>query len=132
MPKFFDEILSKYQCGFRKAFNSQHCSAAVRKMARKMAINYRQRSIGAFLTDLSEAFDCILHDLLIAKLHAYDVDMKCLSFLDSYLDSSKQSNDNYSSFEEIVFGVHQGSVVGPLLVFVSDLFLILNNIEIAK
>ena len=43
-------------------------------------------------------------------------------------------NDKYSSFEEILFGVAQGSILGPLLcsIFISDLFLILNNIEIAS
>ena len=51
----------------------------------------------------------------------------------SYLNDTKQGvkiNDNYSSFEEIC-GVPQCSILGPLLsnIFISDLFLILNNIE---
>ena len=71
-----------------------------------MARNYRL--LGALLTDLSKAFDCILHDLLIAKLHAYGVDMKSLRILYSCLNGRKQRvkiNDKYSSFEEIFFGV---------------------------
>ena len=36
---------------------------------------------GALLTDLSKAFDYILHDLLVAKLHAYGVEMKSLRLL---------------------------------------------------
>ena len=81
------------------------------------------------MTDLSKAFDCILHDLLIAKLHAYGVEMKSLRFLYSYLNGREQRvkiNDKYSSFEEILFGAPQGSVLGPSLfnIFVSNLFLI--------
>ena len=45
---------------------------------------------GALLTDLSKAFDCILLDLLIAKLYAYGVNMKSLRFLYSYLNGRKQ------------------------------------------
>ena len=43
-------------------------------------------------------------------------------------------NDKFSSFEEILFGLSHGSILGPLLfnIFISDLFLILNNIEIAS
>ena len=133
MSKFFDKILSKYQCGFRKGFNSQHCLATMLEKWRETID--KGDCFGALLTDLSKAFDCILHDLLIAKLHAYGVEMKSLRFLYSYLNGREQRvkiNDKYSSFEEILFGVPQGSILGPLLfnIFVSDL--ILNNIEIAS
>ena len=87
MSKFFDKVLSKYQCGLTKGFNSQHCLATTLEEWRE-SID-KGDCFRALLTDLSKAFDCILHDLLIAKLHAYDVDMKSLRWLDSYLDSSK-------------------------------------------
>ena len=46
---------------------------------------------GALITDLSKAFDCMLHDLLIAKLAAYSFGYNSLQILQSYLSNRKQS-----------------------------------------
>ena len=47
-------------------------------------------AFGALLTDLSKAFDCLPHELLIAKLHAYEVAIPSLKLLHSYLNKRKQ------------------------------------------
>lgn len=92
---------------------------------------------GALLTDLSKASDCLPHDLLIAKLNVYEFDMPSLKFISSYLSDRKQRvriDNTYSSWSKILFGVPQGSVLGPLLfnVFLCDLFLFITNINIAS
>ena len=46
---------------------------------------------GALLTDLSKAFDCIMHDLLIAKLQAYGFDNDSLNFICNYLLGYEQN-----------------------------------------
>ena len=73
---------------------------------------------------------------MIAKLNAYGFDMSALRFVHSYLKNRTQRtkiNSEYSSWEEIMFGVPQGSILGSLLinVFLCDLFLIMKNIDIA-
>ena len=72
---------------------------------------------GAVLMDLSKAFDSINHNLLIAKLHAYVFDKSSLKLLFSYLNNRgdrTKINQNFSSCEELLQGVSQGSVLGPL------------------
>ena len=89
-----------------------------------------KRSFGALLTNLSKAFDCLSHDLLIAKLNAYGFNMSALRFVHSYLKNRIQRtkiNSEYSSWEEIMFWVPEGSILGALLfnIFLCDLFLIM-------
>ena len=95
-----------------------------------------KKVLGALFTDLSKAFDCLSHDLLMAKLNAYGFSMTALRLVQNYLSNRKQStkiNTEYSSLEEILFGVPQGSISGPLLFnsFLCDLFLIMSNTELA-
>ena len=81
----------------------------------------------AILTDLSKAFDCICHDLLIAKLNAYSVDRNALKLLYDYLSDRSQKTkvgSSFSAYLDIIYGVPQGSILGPLLFYIDlcDLF----------
>ena len=92
---------------------------------------------GVLLTDLSKAFDCLSHELIIAKLNAYGLSISALKLMQSYLSERKQRtkiNQAYSSFEKILFGVFQGSILGPILfnIFLSDLFLVVQNVDFAS
>ena len=76
------------------------------------------RALGALLTDLSKAFDCIDHRLLIAKLYSYGISLSSINLLSSYLSNRTQRikiNDCFSLRNEIESGVPQGSILGPLL-----------------
>ena len=74
---------------------------------------------------------------MLAKLHAYGFDYNALKLVYCYLKNRYQRvkvNSNYSFWTEILNGVPQGSVLGPLLfnIYVSDLFLFLNKSDIAN
>ena len=59
---------------------------------------------GAVLTDLSKGFDCLCHDLLVAKLNVYDLSLSALKMIQDYLQARKQRNkigSSYSSWEDI-------------------------------
>ena len=92
---------------------------------------------GALIKDLSKAFDCLNHDLLVPKLNAYGFSLPALRLLHDYLSNRKQRtriNNSYSTWMEIVFGVPQGSILGLLLFsfFLADLFFIVNSTDIAN
>ena len=81
---------------------------------RKKSVD-REGAFDAVLTDLSKAFNCLSHELLIGKLDAYGFDKNVLKLVNSYLICRKQIvkiNDKYSSWSEILFGVPQGSILG--------------------
>ena len=65
---------------------------------------------GALLTDLSKAFDCLSHYLLIAKVNAYGFSIAGLRLVQNYPSNRKQRtkiNSDFSSWEKILFGVPQ-------------------------
>ena len=89
------------------------------------------------LTDLSKAFDCLPHDIITAKLNAYGFDMKSLNFIYDYLRNRKQRTkiDNaHSSWQNVLYGVPQGLILGSLLfnIDLCDLFLIMKHEDIAN
>ena len=87
--------------------------------------------------DLSKAYDCLSHDLLIAKLEAYGLDVGSLNFLLDYLSLRKHRTkvgSSYSKWSEICRGISQGSILGPLLfnIFIKDIFLFVEKSEICN
>ena len=60
MHTYFDNILSKYQCGFRKGFNAQHYLVSMIEKWKESADN--GGAFGALMTDLTKAFHCLHHE----------------------------------------------------------------------
>ena len=75
-------------CGFRKGYNPQR--ALIRAIEKWRTCLDNGGKVGAIFMDLSKAFDCIRHDLLIAKLHAYGLSREALLLVYSYLENRQQ------------------------------------------
>ena len=132
-------LLNKIFCGSRRAHSTQH---ALFKLLQAWQREFdKSGNVVTILMELSKAYGCISHDLLIAKFKAFSLDNISLNgtkysrvdqvkFVeDDYLNNRQQGTKIGSSFSfwhDIITGLPQGSVLEPLLfnIFINNLFLL--------
>ena len=128
-----ESFLSIFISAYRKQYSSNHVLMRLIENWKLQMDN--KKFVGAVLMDLSKAFDCIPHDLLIAKMHAYGFDNDTLILFFSYLKKRKQGvkiNNNISNFLILLSGVPQGSILGPIMfnLFINDIIFFMKKSDL--
>ena len=121
LPNIYSDSLT----AFRHGYSCQHVILALCEKWRETREN--KLLPGLLLVDLSKAFDCIPHLMIIAKLKAYGADDKTVTLLGDYLSNRRQRvkiDGCVSSWSNIIKGVPQGSIMGPIIfnLFINDIF----------
>jgi len=111
-----NSLLSKNQYGFRPRRSTEDALYAVTTFISK-ALDKGDKALGIFL-DLAKAFDTVDHSLLIKVFSSYGINGICLNWFKSYLNKRKQitnMNGVLGQVNEVMYGVPQGSILGPIL-----------------
>ena len=97
---FANTRLSSLLCGFCDGYRTHH--ALFRLIEACRSTLDKKGCVGMVLMDLSKAYDCLSHDLLIAKLAAYGFGLKSLNLFSSYLSNRKQRVKYGNSFRFVI------------------------------
>ena len=82
LNEYLEQDLNSLLCGFRKAHSAQH--ALFRLLQEWQSELDKSGFVGTILMDFSKAYDCLPHDLLIAKFEAYGIGKSGLNLLRSF------------------------------------------------
>ena len=131
--KFGENTLNSIICASWKAHSTQHVLFELLQSLQKEIDNHS--FVGTILMNLSKAYNCISHELLIAKVHSYGAAKNSLKLILNYLSRRKQRTkvgSSVSTWYDIITGVSQESILGHLLfnIFINDLFLFIKRSHI--
>jgi hypothetical protein len=112
-----NKLWSPMQSAYRQYHSTE--TALIRVQSDIIESISRKKLTALILLDLSAAFDTVDHQILLSRLqHRFGINGQCLQWFSSYLCHRHQSiriNNTTSEKSEILHGVPQGSVLGPLL-----------------